>query len=153
MTSKSKIIAKLKQKGYRITKLREAIIEVLIVESPLTIKHLTKALKIKLGTKNINIMSIYNNLEALVNEHIVFTLTFNRRKVLYELAHDACVFALCEECSKIAELDITKNPDLITPEEKDVWSQELKKINWSSPVHYKVELHSLCNECQNQQDS
>ncbi|MBY7704579.1 transcriptional repressor [Vibrio harveyi] len=74
-----KIIKKFKNKKIRLTEIRTAIIKLLITSEHLTIQDIISNLNQELG--NINVMSVYNTMDLLLSEHIIFANTFNGKTI------------------------------------------------------------------------
>lgn len=105
----------LRQRGYRITKCRVALLDVLSDD------HLTfKQIQVRLAEKGFtNVASIYNNLDFFLREKIIVMLYINQVKY-YELAvenhmhtADNHIHLMDQENNKIIELNNQKVYDVI----------------------------------------
>jgi Fe2+ or Zn2+ uptake regulation protein len=73
------IIDKLKNKSIRMTDIRLAIIAMLIRAEHLTTQEIIKNLE--LDFENVNVTSVYNTLDLLLSQYILFANTFNGKSI------------------------------------------------------------------------
>jgi len=134
------IISKLKSAGYRITPVREQIVEIFInSSSPISAGDLIESFKIlKIP---VNKTTIYRELDFLLEKNIIKEIEFGEGKKRYELEtghhHHHLV---CLNCRKVEDVDL----------EVDLHDEE-KKIE--KETGFKVKSHSLeffglCKNCQ-----
>ena len=134
--------------GYRFTKPRELILEVLSSSK----EHLSAEnifLRVHKRYPNIGLTTVYRNLEILVDMGAVSKLHFGDGKASYELSRDGEKehhhHLVCQGCRKVINYaDFMK-------EEKEF----LKKIEKGLSRKYKfkiqdhvIHFHGLCEKCQ-----
>lgn len=97
------ILEQLKQKGCRTTKLRKALLEVLLEKrEPLSAKDLLKELKCK-GFKP-NLTTLYRQLETLASHEVIEPLILDSRTQLFELKKEHHHHFVCEGCEEVQDL-------------------------------------------------
>lgn len=136
------IVNLLKKRGYRLTDIRLAIIKLLSEKEHLTLNVLIRHLEQKFD--NVNLMSVYNTIDMLIQEHIVFTNTFNGKQIYYEVVEEPSFHLLCDSCKKVIHI---KKSNLQSPIDASVFDQILIGNNFES-LHYKIEAHGICQNCQ-----
>lgn len=134
------ITQKLKNKDYRLTDIRKAVINVLTLKQHVSINDIINFLT-KEGKDNINIMSIYNTIDLLMTEHIIHANVFEGKQIIYELSENI-IHIICNFCNKIT------HPSLDNKQQKFSLEEEKLAIeNNFSFSHYKLEIHGICNKC------
>ncbi|MDX1917620.1 MAG: Fur family transcriptional regulator [Candidatus Caenarcaniphilales bacterium] len=137
-----KILTKLKQKGYRRSKLREAVISVLQKsQSPLSVTDLIEALSQRDLIRNKT--SIYRELETLLQEKVIHELDLMDGKKRYEIlpeGEDHHHHLICRLCGSIQCFDLA---DDLRSLEKQIHEQ--KKFLVQSHV---LEFFGRCESCQ-----
>ncbi|ATG97569.1 Fur family transcriptional regulator [Mesoplasma lactucae] len=134
------IIQVLKDKGIKITKVRESIIEMLLMNEHATTSEIVKSLKDELD--NVNTASVYNTLDLLLAEHIVSANTFNGKQICYEIVERNTIHFSCIKCDRVYHI----RSDEI--EEKSF--KDLEKLGDSIGFkmdHFKIECHGTCQSC------
>lgn len=137
------ITQKLKNKEYRLTDIRKAVIKVLTLKQHVSINDIISFLT-KEGNENINIMSIYNTIDLLMTEHIIHANVFEGKQIIYELSENA-IHIICNFCSKIIHTSL-KNQQQISALQKKELEKLVIKNNFSFS-HYKLEIHGTCDKC------
>lgn len=127
----------LKDNKVRITKVRQDIIKIIIVYEHPTINDIIAYLEQQ--TVKINIMSVYNTLDMLLENHVLYANTFNGKNICYELKVDKMCHLKCDLCFKIFHL--TDFNDFFKE-----FSEIAEKYNWSCD-HFKIEIHGKCDSC------
>lgn len=98
-----KIIMELKEKGFRETPLRTALLEVLIKEhGPLSVQDIATKLKGKGLTPNAT--TLYRQLDTLVSNDIVELVVLDPKVQLFEIKHDHHHHFVCEGCSEVQDV-------------------------------------------------
>lgn len=138
MNSSSQLLKELKEKGFRLTRVRKALVEEMdLARKPLSVAEL----KTLLGRRGLcpHKTSVYRALNTLLAEGIVKKISFGEVQSRYELAgmkHHH--HAICEKCGEIEDVDCAAG---ISEIEKALQAQ-----------HFQVSCHSveffgLCKEC------
>lgn len=138
------IIKKLQEKDYRVTDIRKAVIEILVIKKHISINDIISELK-KINSA-VNIMSIYNTIDLLMDEHIIHANVFDNKQIFYELS-DNIIHVVCNICHKIIHFDNQAIIDANFLDEEKLSSFLLKEQNFLFS-HYKLEVHGLCANCQ-----
>jgi Fur family peroxide stress response transcriptional regulator len=134
----------MKKKKLKITASRSAFLKAITsIES----KHFTVneiISKIKESEGHVNIMSVYNILEVLLNEHLLFANTFDGKNVSYEVITPRLVHVRCDYCGEIHHLD---GDEIAVHEEWwNAFNELTRKYNVTLE-HYKLEAHGICDNC------
>ncbi|WP_425379823.1 Fur family transcriptional regulator [Spiroplasma endosymbiont of Stenodema calcarata] len=137
------IVQLLKNKNYRITEIRLAIIKILTEKQHLVLSEIVEFLEEEF--KNVNLMSVYNTIDLLITEHIVFTNSFDGKQIWYDLAENPSFHMVCDICKNVVHI---KDSKILQKIELDNLKEVLENINWE-PVHFKIESHGICDKCQN----
>ncbi|QVK09588.1 Fur family transcriptional regulator [Mycoplasma mycoides] len=144
-TKYKQIIEKLKLKKIRLTDIRSIVIKMLIVSDHLTIQQIINNLESEIN--NINVMSVYNTIDLLLKEHIVFANTFNGKDISYEIAADKSVHLKCDDCLKVIHLDDKSIENYHFLELLDLCEKNGIKLS-----HFKIEGHGYCLECSSKEN-
>ncbi len=135
------IVQLLKSKNYRITEIRLAIIKILTEKQHLTLTEIVELLD--KGFKNVNLMSVYNTIDLLINEHIVFTNSFDGKQIWYDLADNPSFHMVCDICKNVVHI---KDNNILQEIKLSNLKEVMTNINWE-PVHFKIEVHGICEQC------
>jgi len=135
----SSIIENLKSKGHKNTKVRQALVEILLTtHSPLSIIQLLQNLS-KKGLKP-NKTTVYREIEFLTNQGLVSGVDFGEGKKRYEGSGDHHHHIVCINCKSIK--DISEDVDL-----DKLHASVVKKVGYK-PVGHSLEFFGLCSNCQ-----
>ena len=135
----SSIIEGLKSKGHKNTKVRQALVEILLgTHSPLSITELLQNLS-KKGL-NPNKTTIYREIDFLKKQQILQEVEFGEGKKRYEIAKTHHHHIVCIKCNTIKDVPMEK--DLNTAEQKI-----LNKMGFK-PIGHSLEFFGLCAKCQ-----
>ncbi|AXF96938.1 Fur family transcriptional regulator [Spiroplasma phoeniceum P40] len=137
------IVQLLKSKNYRITEIRLAIIKILSEKQHLTLTEIVTLLEQEF--KNVNLMSVYNTIDLLISEHIVFTNSFDGKQIWYDLAENPSFHMVCDICKNVVHI---KDTNILHEIKLDNLKDVMTNINWE-PVHFKIEGHGICDQCHN----
>lgn len=137
------ILQLLKSKNYRITEIRLAIIKILSEKQHLTLTEIVTLLEQEF--KNVNLMSVYNTIDLLISEHIVFTNSFDGKQIWYDLAENPSFHMVCDICKNVVHI---KDTNILHEIKLDNLKDVMTNINWE-PVHFKIEGHGICDQCHN----
>lgn len=133
------LIDKIKERGYRITQQREAILRILSkAKRPITAKTLQKKLR-----RKVNKATIYRNLEFLVENNLVKEYYFEDNFVRYELANKPHHHHLiCKTCRKINPIDSDALEDVLLITQKEIEKTYKFKIQ-----KHVLEFYGECRAC------
>ncbi|UZQ29920.1 MAG: transcriptional repressor [Spiroplasma phoeniceum] len=137
------IVQLLKSKNYRITEIRLAIIKILSEKQHLTLTEIVTLLEQEF--KNVNLMSVYNTIDLLISEHIVFTNSFDGKQIWYDLAENPSFHIVCDICKNVVHI---KDTNILHEIKLDNLKDVMTNINWE-PIHFKIEGHGICDQCHN----
>ncbi|KAF5295773.1 hypothetical protein FQA39_LY12946 [Lamprigera yunnana] len=123
-----------------MTEPRLLIIKLLVTEEHLTLQDIVSKLKKVIG--NVNVMSVYNTLDLLLEHHIIFANTFNGKSILYEVGMENSIHLKCDECQSVIHLN-TRDTSL------NSGFADIEKIannNQMTLEHFKIEAHEFNNQ-------
>lgn len=126
-------------KGYKITKQRKAILEVLeSFETPVHVEDIF--LKLKEGGMDISLSTIYRNLDMLQKQGLVVkAYMLNEDKARFGLSSKKN-YLVCQECKKIVIIDNC-------PFEK--FKEELIEVHGFDILGHSIEVYGICPDCKN----
>ncbi|NLO81640.1 MAG: transcriptional repressor [Clostridiales bacterium] len=134
---RSLIEERLKSRGYKLTKQREAIIKVLesLNDRLATAQHIFE--RVVETTPGTNFSTVYRNLDLLVQEGLLRKTSFGQEASYYELVvtDDHHHHMICKECGRIRCIDYCPINDM--PLQEDGFM----------PVDHKLEIYGFCKEC------
>lgn len=136
----NRIQEKLKTRDIRLTQIRLEILKIIITEDHPTIADIIEALEKEVG--KINVMSVYNTLNMLLENHVLFANTFNGKQICYEIQEQASCHLKCDQCLKVEHVD-TNEVIKFLPE-----FTKIAQRHEYSLEHFKIEIHGLCENCQ-----
>lgn len=136
------ILGFLKNRGFKITRGRKLIIEIIATQdapiSPLVLLE-------RLHGKNLllNKTTVYRELEFLVKQNIVKEIQFGERNKRYEikskLHHHHIVCNKCKKVEEIASDTLEKKLDLL--------EKEIFQIKNFQGINHSLEFFGTCNRC------
>ncbi|MDR3215765.1 MAG: transcriptional repressor [Bacilli bacterium] len=130
------IVDSLRAQGYRITKAREDIVRILCNVKHYTVEELVNELKaIK---KDVNVATVYNNINFLVHEGIVNEYNFNNKNSVYELNIGLHAHLVCIDCNDIINIDI--------PTFKSI-KDNVEKNTGFKILNAKLDMYGYCPSC------
>ena len=135
----SGIMEKLKSKGHKNTKVRQALVEILLsTDSPLSITELLENLsKQKLKP---NKTTVYREIDFLKNMEILQEVEFGDGKKRYEILAEHHHHIVCVNCKRVT--DVQMDQDL------DLFNAKIAKVAGYKPVGHSLEFFGLCKNCQ-----
>ncbi|WP_280123356.1 Fur family transcriptional regulator [[Acholeplasma] multilocale] len=137
----NQIIEKLKSKNIRMTEIRSAVIKSIIKSKDhVTTQDIVKELEAKFD--NVNLMSVYNTLDLLLENHILFANTFNGKSICYEIAAERSMHIKCDKCGQVDHVE-----DAIMDKFDFVEISKISDLLGMSLEHFKIEAHGLCKKC------
>ncbi|AHI53238.1 Fur family transcriptional regulator [Spiroplasma culicicola] len=133
-------ISILKEKKVKLTEARLAILKCISTKKHFTINELISEVEKELG--NVNVMSVYNNIDLLLDLHLIFSNTINGKQIIYEAIAPQLIHIKCHECGSYDHLESSSlTQDLLS---------QFKTITSSSEFeleHFKLEMHGVCKNC------
>lgn len=139
MDNLNSILGTLKTKGYKLTPVRKALIEVLLRSSnPLSINDLI--LKLQLENLSPNKTTLYREVSFLKGLEVVQEVEFGDGKKRYEISQSHHHHIVCIKCSVVKDVVMEKD---LNNEEKRI----LKSMGFK-PVGHSLEFFGLCANCQ-----
>lgn len=140
------ITKKLKAKDYRLTDIRKSVINILSDnKGHLSINDIVEKLKQE-SNETINIASIYNTIDLLMKEHIIHADIFEGKQKVYELSKNP-THIICNYCNKIVHLPSSKGEKESIPVLNLEQLEKLTSENNFSFSDYKLEIHGICKNC------
>lgn len=134
-----KILKELKDKGFKATRVREALIEILVGNNtPLDIVELLEKLRNKDLTPNKT--TVYRELTFLKEQALLQEVEFGDGKSRFEISRIHHHHAICINCQRIYDI----------PMEKDLQKKEteiMKDLGFKS-IGHSLEFFGLCKDCQ-----
>jgi len=135
----SNILSKLKSGGHKNTKVREAVIDILVKSTtPLSIVDIADNLS-KMSLKP-NKTTLYREVDFLKIQQILEEVDFGDGKKRYEIASEHHHHVICVSCKSVQ--DISLDQDLKGQENKI-----LKRMGYK-PIGHSLEFFGLCSKCQ-----
>lgn len=133
------VIAELQDEGSRVTKLREAVFEILSENKrPFSRAEITTALKKKKVIPNRT--AFYRVLDDLVAKGVLLPVLFHDQIPRYELVHHGHHHhVICTNCHAIAEVELSRELDA---EEKRIEVKTKFRIQ-----SHSLEFFGLCQNC------
>ena len=129
----------LKEKGYKITEARLAILEVFSKnKDPLDAEDIYK--KLKKVHKNINEVTVYRTLSSFASKGILKRIDLRKNSVHFELAEEHHHHIVCTNCGAIEEFE---NSEV----EKVLGRIVSKSSKFKSIKEHSLEFFGLCRVC------
>lgn len=143
-TDQNEIFKKLQEKDYRLTDIRKSVIKILFEKEHVSMNDII--LQLKQENTSVNIMSIYNTIDLLLEEHIIHANVFENKQIFYELTSDNVVHIICNICHDYFHLDDEESDKAFVNINK--LKKKLKE-NSIDFLHFNLEIHGICKECRN----
>jgi len=140
---KKRALEILKEKGYKYTSSREAIIDVFIKnETPCSANEVfDMVLKVAPG---INFSTIYRNLDLLTNLGIVNKLSLEDGFSHYELSKGGHRHhIICKLCGSVKEIDLCPF--------REMEKSKLEELDFE-PLEHKFEIYGFCSKCKHRKN-
>ena len=127
----------LKKQGYRVTKPRQEILNVL-ASHPVTAQEIYDTLQKKYI--HVDLVSIYRSLELFTKLKLVHVIEFGENKKRYELAdeNNHHHHLVCNDCGNVEDITLDENK----------FTKELKINSQFKIDHHHLEFFGLCANCQ-----
>lgn len=136
MTELTALIDQFKQRGYKMTPQRRAILRMLsALGTHLTAEQIYEQVR---GTMpDLSLATVYNTLRELVSIEVVRELELGLGKRYYEVARAQHAHLLCLNCNKVYDL----------PVDWDDLGILLSSGNGFIPLSYEIVVHGYCANC------
>ena len=138
ITNSELIVDSLRAQGYRITKAREDIVKVLCNLNHYTVEELV--IELKKIKQDVNVATVYNNVNFLVAEGIVNEYNFNNKNSVYELNIGLHAHLVCIDCNEVKNVDIPSFNKI-----KD----KIEKETGFKIIDAKLDMYGHCIKCGN----
>ena len=133
----SNILEMLQKKGYKLTNSRRQILSILNAK-PVSVSDIQETLKHK--SVSIDIVTIYRNLELLVNLGFMQKTQFADKSARYEIVVNNVHHhhLICKNCGDIEDIPL---------DEKSLLSEVAKRSKFKIEKH-NLEFFGICIQCQ-----
>ena len=141
MNDIAKLKEELRDRGYKLTKQRESLLDALAeIKAPTTARELCQQIIKK--NPSVNFSTVYRNLEMLVEEGLVSQLELGRGASYYELKWSDKHYhhMICKGCGKIQKTDFC--PFKHMPPTRDF-----------VPIEHRFEIYGFCRGCMREKES
>lgn len=132
------ILQKIKADGYRLTKIRKAMVMILCNQRCLIA---SSDMQTRLSKSHIKAdrTTIYRELRFLLEKNIIRKIQLGDDKTYYEISAEHHHHLVCTKCNKIKEIVIGKH---LEEQEKKIYKKEKFKI-----TSHSLEFYGLCHKC------
>ncbi|KYH27983.1 MULTISPECIES: Fur family transcriptional regulator [Clostridium] len=129
----------LKKKGYKLTRQRKSILEVLIENSGKLISVEDIYIQCKKKYSKTNLSTVYRNLEILKDIGMLHKTNFNGSSSSYEITYNQCHHhhLICKNCGKTETIDYCPL-EAITPKINN---------NGFTVTDHRLEIYGYCSNC------
>ncbi len=131
----------LKEKGYKITPARLAILNVFAKSKlPLTAEDICKELKKDKNNRGINEATVYRTLTSFVEDHILKRVDFRKESAYFELTDEHHHHITCIKCETVEDFE---SKDV----EKALGGVVRNSSRFISIQDHSLELFGFCKKC------
>lgn len=124
----------------KITDVRLSILDIITTNRHFTIQDVIDGVQEKLG--QVNVMSVYNNIKLLLNNHMLFANTFNGKDISFETITPKLTHVKCDYCGTFVHLEDTILDEKLFEDFKLLANEYNVNLE-----HFKLEVHGKCFEC------
>jgi Fur family peroxide stress response transcriptional regulator len=136
------LIAKLREKGYKVTPQRLAVFEFIHSrEDHPTADQIHKEVKKKYPT--MSLATVYQALHLLTEMGLVQELGFNDKSSRYDPNIMPHINIVCLNCGKIYDYEAESV--------KEMWSKIVAELRFK-PVGQRLDIYTYCDECSKEKD-
>ena len=132
------ILEKIKEDGYRLTKVRKAMAKILLDEGCL----LTSAdilSRLSLLRLKADRTTVYRELCFLLEKNIIKKIQLADNKIYYEICAGHHHHLVCTKCNVVKEIVLGRHLD---QQEKKIYKKEKFKV-----LSHSLEFYGLCSKC------
>ncbi len=136
----SHVIATLRERGYRITLVRKALVDFLETQdAPVAVQAIMEGLVAKKLSPNKT--TIYRELEVLAREGLLREVSFGGNRRLYELAgDDHHHHVVCVQCEAVQDIELSH--------EASAQKSLVEKKTSFKIFNHTMDFFGLCGKCQ-----
>ena len=141
MISVQQILQELKQKGFRVTKIRTALLSLLLHHNTVPLSAVEIRSQLKQKHTHANKTTIYRELHFLIEQKIIQEVPFKDKRKHFELAlREHHHHIQCKKCGWVG--DVTR--------EKEIQSIEhyIAKKSKFLVTEHSLQFFGLCQQCQ-----
>jgi Fur family ferric uptake transcriptional regulator len=133
--------ALLKEKGYKITPARTAIMNIFVKSRvPLTAEDVYQGLKKDKNSKDTNEATVYRTLTSFAKDGILKRIDWGKDSAYFELAREHHHHITCVKCETVEDFE---NEEL----EKNLGGIIRKSSKFTNVRDHSLELFGLCKNC------
>lgn len=131
------LIAKLREKGYKVTPQRLAVCELILSskDHP-TADQIHQKVKKKYST--MSLATVYQALHLLEDMRLLQELRFNERSSRYDPNTSPHINIICPKCGDIY--------DYQTESVRKLWSQIVAELGFK-PIGHRLDIYRYCDKC------
>jgi Fe2+ or Zn2+ uptake regulation protein len=131
----------LREKGYKATRARVAILEILAnSKKPLTAENIYAELKRNKKNKDINEATVYRALSLFEKGKVLTKIDFKKESAFFELSQDHHHHITCHKCNTVEDFESKAM-------EKVLGGIARHSSEFSSIEEHSLELFGLCKNC------
>jgi Fur family transcriptional regulator, ferric uptake regulator len=132
------ILAKIKEDGHRLTKVRKAMVKIFSEEKCLLTasEFLTRLKSLNLKTDRT---TVYRGLCFLVGKKIIRKIQFADNTVYYEITSEHHHHLVCLKCNRVQKIVLDKH---LEEQEREIYKKEKFKVS-----SHSLEFYGLCGNC------
>ena len=132
------ILQKIKDDGFRLTKVRKAMVKILFDQGCLlsSLDIQTKLSKLHIKADRT---TIYRELCFLLEKNIIRKIQLGDDKTYYEIASGHHHHLVCTKCNTVKEIVIGQH---LEEQEKKIYKKEKFKV-----LNHSLEFYGLCKNC------
>ncbi|QBQ08082.1 Fur family transcriptional regulator [Spiroplasma gladiatoris] len=133
-------ISTLKQNKIKITFVRQCVLKIVASRKHFTISELIAELEMQMGS--VNVMSIYNNIDLLLNLNLLFANSINGKQIVYEAVAPKLIHINCYNCKKFEHIDYSSIDEKVTETLKPLMQSAEFKLDY-----FKLDVYGTCKDC------
>ena len=131
----------LKQKGFRITKPRKAVLSLLYQHKDENLEAREIQEELANQGNNIDIATIYRILEMLFDQRVVHKSNFSQQHAHFGIRKPFEVHVICRKCGDVSDKDLNMNSKLRQEHVREMIGNDFEAEDIS------IEIYGLCKNC------